>query len=60
MFAKFEAFMNKYLMPFAQKVDKQRHLSSIKAAMVAMTLLLYLVFLQLYQHYLICLERITS
>ena len=37
MFAKFEAFMNKYLMPFAQKVDKQRHLSSIKAAMVAMT-----------------------
>lgn len=37
MFAKFEAFMNKYLMPLAHKVDKQRHLSSIKAAMVAMT-----------------------
>ncbi|MGL4992085.1 MAG: PTS sugar transporter subunit IIC [Sarcina sp.] len=37
MFAKFEAMMNKYLMPLAHKVDKQRHLSSIKAAMVAMT-----------------------
>lgn len=37
MFAKFEAFMNKWLMPIAQKVDKQRHLSSIKASMVAMT-----------------------
>ena len=37
MFTRFEAFMNKYLMPFAQKVDNQRHLSSIKAAMVAMT-----------------------
>nr|WP_322387317.1 hypothetical protein [Clostridium perfringens] len=61
MFAKFEAFMNKYLMPFAQKVDKQRHLSSIKAAMVAMTPFTILgSFLQLYQHYLICLERITS
>ena len=29
--------MNKYLMPIAHKVDKQRHLSAIKAAMVAMT-----------------------
>lgn len=37
MFAKFEAFMNKWLMPIAQKVDKQRHLSAIKASMVAMT-----------------------
>lgn len=37
MFAKFEAFMNRFLMPIAQKVDKQRHLSAIKAAMVAMT-----------------------
>lgn len=37
MFAKFEALMNKYLMPIAHKVDKQRHLSAIKAAMVAMT-----------------------
>lgn len=37
MFAKFEALMNKFLMPIAHKVDKQRHLSSIKAAMVAMT-----------------------
>lgn len=37
MFAKFEAFMNKYLMPIAHKVDNQPHLSSIKAAMVAMT-----------------------
>ncbi len=37
MFKKFEAFMNKWLMPFARKVDKQRHLSAIKASMVAMT-----------------------
>ena len=37
MFNKFEAFMNKWLMPIAQKVDKQRHLSAIKASMVAMT-----------------------
>ena len=37
MFAKFEALMNKYMMPLAHKVDKQKHLSSIKAAMVAMT-----------------------
>lgn len=29
--------MNKWLMPIAQKVDKQRHLSAIKASMVAMT-----------------------
>ena len=37
MFKKFEELMNKYLMPIAHKVDKQRHLSAIKAAMVAMT-----------------------
>lgn len=37
MFAKFESFMNQYMMPLAHKVDKQRHLSAIKAAMVAMT-----------------------
>lgn len=37
MFNKFEAFMNKYLMPIAKKVDKQKHLSAIKASMVAMT-----------------------
>lgn len=37
MFSKFEALMNKYMMPIAHKVDKQRHLSAIKAAMVAMT-----------------------
>ncbi len=37
MFAKFEAFMNKYFMPLAHKVDNQRHLSAIKAGMVAMT-----------------------
>ena len=37
MFDKFEKFMNKYFMPLAHKVDKQRHLSAIKSAMVAMT-----------------------
>lgn len=37
MFKKFDALMNKYLMPLAHKVDKQRHLSSIKTSMVAMT-----------------------
>ncbi|MEG0469238.1 PTS sugar transporter subunit IIC [Amedibacillus sp. YH-ame6] len=37
MFAIFEGFMNKYLMPLAHKVDKQRHLSAVKASMVAMT-----------------------
>ncbi len=37
MFAKFEALMNKYIMPLAHKVDNQPHLSSIKSAMVAMT-----------------------
>ena len=31
MFSKFEALMNKYMMPIAHKVDKQRHLSAIKA-----------------------------
>ena len=37
MFKKFEHLMNKYIMPIAHKVDNQPHLSSIKAAMVAMT-----------------------
>lgn len=40
MFNKFEAFMNKYLTPIANKMDKQRHLSAVKKAMVAMTPLL--------------------
>lgn len=30
MFNKFEAFMNKYLTPIANKMDKQRHLSAVK------------------------------
>lgn len=37
MFAKFEAFMNRVFTPIAHKVDNQRHLSAIKAGMVAMT-----------------------
>lgn len=37
MFAKFEAFMNRVFTPLAHKVDNQRHLSAIKAGMVAMT-----------------------
>lgn len=37
MFNKFEKFMNKYIMPIAQKVDRQRHLSAIKASMVGTT-----------------------
>ena len=37
MFKKFEAFMNKWLMPIAHKVDKQPHLSAIKSSMVALT-----------------------
>ena len=40
MFSKFEAFMNKYLIPIANKMDGQRHLSAVKKAMVAMTPLL--------------------
>lgn len=40
MFTAFESFMNKYLTPIANKMDKQRHLSAIKKAMVAMTPLL--------------------
>lgn len=40
MFDKFEAFMNKYLTPIANKMDKQRYLSAVKKAMVAMTPLL--------------------
>ncbi|MHC5247108.1 PTS sugar transporter subunit IIC [Enterococcus sp. LJL120] len=37
MFAKFEAFMNRFFVPLAHKVDNQPHLSAIKAGMVAMT-----------------------
>lgn len=37
MFEKFEKFMNKWLTPLAQKMDKQHHLSAIKKSMVAMT-----------------------
>ncbi|MEG2291625.1 MAG: PTS transporter subunit EIIC [Clostridium sp.] len=37
MFEKFEKFMNKWLTPLAQKMDKQPHLSAIKKSMVAMT-----------------------
>lgn len=40
MFEKFEKFMNKYLTPLANKMDKQVHLSAVKKAMVAMTPLL--------------------
>lgn len=37
MFSKFEAIMNRLFVPLAHKVDNQRHLSAIKAGMVAMT-----------------------
>ena len=40
MFDKFEALMNKYLTPLANKMDKQVHLSAIKKSMVALTPLL--------------------
>lgn len=40
MFNTFEGFMNKYLAPIANKMDKQKHLSAIKKAMVAMMPLL--------------------
>lgn len=40
MFNAFESFMNKYLTPIANKMDKQVHLSAVKKAMVAMTPLL--------------------
>lgn len=40
MFNAFESFCNKYLTPIANKMDKQKHLSAIKKAMVAMTPLL--------------------
>ncbi|MDV4150363.1 PTS transporter subunit EIIC [Clostridium sp. AL.422] len=42
MFDKFEKFMNKWLTPLAQKMDKQPHLSAIKKSMVAMTPILIL------------------
>ncbi|MCS8575103.1 PTS sugar transporter subunit IIC [Pediococcus pentosaceus] len=37
MFDKFEAFMSKYFMPLANKMDKNIYLGAIKKAMVAMT-----------------------
>ncbi len=40
MFDKFENLLNTYLGPIAEKMDKQRHLSAVKKAMVAMTPLL--------------------
>lgn len=40
MFNKFEAVMQKYLTPLANKMDKQVHLSAVKKAMVALTPLL--------------------
>lgn len=40
MFDKFESFMNKYLAPLANKMDKEAHLSAIKKAMVALMPLL--------------------
>lgn len=36
MFDKFEAFLNKTLVPIAEKMDKQPHLSAVKSAMVAL------------------------
>lgn len=40
MFDKFEVFMNKYLTPIANKMDKNIYLSAVKKAMVALTPLL--------------------
>lgn len=40
MFDKFEAFMNKYMTPLANKMDKEVHLSAVKKSMVALTPLL--------------------
>ena len=36
MFDKFEAFLNRTLVPIAQKMDKQPHLSAVKSAMVGL------------------------
>lgn len=36
MWDKFEAFLNKTLVPIAEKMDKQPHLSAVKSAMVAL------------------------
>lgn len=40
MYEKFELLMKKYLVPLANKMDKQVHLSAVKKAMVALTPLL--------------------
>ena len=37
MFDKFAEFMNRFFLPLARKVDNQRHLSAIKAGMMALT-----------------------
>lgn len=37
MFDKFEAFMSKYFIPLANKMDRNIYLSAIKKSMVAMT-----------------------
>ena len=41
-FGKFEAFIRKYLMPVANKIDKQPHLSAVKKGMVVLTPILLL------------------
>ncbi|WP_297518772.1 PTS transporter subunit EIIC [uncultured Clostridium sp.] len=41
-FAKFEAFIKKYLMPVANKIDKQPHLGAVKRGMVVLTPILLL------------------
>ncbi|WP_297437909.1 PTS sugar transporter subunit IIC [uncultured Clostridium sp.] len=42
LFGKFEAFIRKYLMPVANKIDKQPHLSAVKKGMVVLTPILLL------------------
>ncbi|MGL4762744.1 MAG: PTS sugar transporter subunit IIC [Sarcina sp.] len=42
LFAKFEAFIRKYLMPVANKIDKQPHLGAVKRGMVVLTPVLLL------------------
>ena len=41
-FTKFEAFIKKYLMPIANKIDKQPHLGAVKRGMVVLTPILLL------------------
>lgn len=42
LFGKFEAIVRKYLMPIANKIDKQPHLSAVKKGMVVLTPVLLL------------------